>query len=473
MFERAIAAYRQTLALAPNFAAGYNNLAAAQKAVGDFAAAERSLAAALRLDPAYADGHYNLGLLRYDRRDLSGARESYLRSLELRPDNAAVHYNLGIVLVAEGDWNSARRHFTEALRLRPQYAQPHCHLGLMLLAHGEDDAALAHFDAALAIDPQCPEAHANRGAILLTRGDYQSGWPELAWSRRCASYAGPKLDVPAWDGAPLDGRSILVHGYHGLGDTLQFVRFLPELRSRGAGRVVLCVPEALHPLFRQSGLGELASPHEAPPRCDVSAAVFDLTWLLRPTERTIPAAPYLRVSPVHVAQWRRNLELAGFQVGIAWQGSVDYAWDHLRSIPLAVFAPLAAVHGVRLVSLQKGPGCEQLARLGGSFWVTDLGDAESRSLEDTAAIIANLDLVITCDTAIAHLAGATGAPVWTALSRGADWRWGRAVETTPWYPTMRLFRQQVLGRWGDVFESMAARLRELVAAKQARGTATP
>jgi tetratricopeptide (TPR) repeat protein len=445
--DRAMASYRRALALAPRMAAAYNNLATVEKAIGDFAGAERSLLEALRIDPAYADAHCNLGLLQYH----------------------PVDRRLGIVFSELRDWDAARHHFREALRLRPRYAQPHVQLGLLRWAHGEYDAALAHFDEALQIDPVSPEARANRGAILLARGDYAAGWPEHAWSRQSASYTTHTVDVPAWDGAPLAGRTILVHGYHGLGDTLQFVRFLPELRKLGAGRILLAVPNALHPLLAEAGLVELVSPQGPLPSCDVSVGLLYLPCLLKPTEETIPAAPYLRAgAPPLVAKWGKRLRsLGGFQVGIAWQGNRCHAWDHLRSIPLAQFAPLAAVGGVRLIALQEGFGREQLSRLAGSFPVADLGDGDHRSLMDTAAIIANLDLVITCDSAVAHLAGALGAPVWTALPRGADWRWQLDREDSPWYPTMRLFRQQAVGDWQEVFRRMAARLEQLAAQSRA------
>jgi hypothetical protein len=176
----------------------------------------------------------------------------------------------------------------------------------------------------------------------------------------------------------------------------------------------------------------------------------------------------LRASPPLVARWRDTLRaLTGFRVGIAWQGNPNHAWDPLRSIPLARLEPLAGVRGVRLISLQKGAGCQQLSDVAGRFTVTDLGDAERRTLMDTAAVIANLDLVITCDSVVAHLAGALGAPVWLALPRGADWRWLVEGEDSPWYPTMRLFRQQAVGDWEEVFRRMAAALEQLAASQAA------
>jgi tetratricopeptide (TPR) repeat protein len=493
---RALAGYRQAVALEPNFAAGYNNLALLQKEMGELDGAQRSLEEAVRVDPNYAEAHYNLGWVRQDRGDLSGAGESYRRSIELQPQNAAAHhslgwvrqdrgdlsgagesyrsaielepqnavahFNLGLVYQAQSDWERARRQFSEALRIRPQYAQPHCSLGVMHLAVGEDDQAFAHFERALEIDPQCPEAHYNRGVVLLSRGDYQAGWPEYAWRRRCSSHREPDFDRPAWDGSPLAGRTLLIRCNFGFGDTLQFARYVPEVRKRGAGRVLLAAQPALHPLLAESGLGPLVSPGARDLKYDCYISVMDLPCAFRSTDGTIPPGPYLRAAVPAVAKWAKTLAgLGGFQIGIAWQGDRNYVSDHLRSIPLAEFEPLARVPGVRLISLQKGDGVEQLPLVADRFDVTELPNTADRQFMDTAAIIANLDLVIAADTAVAHLAGAMGTPIWVALRLETEWRWPRGRDTTAWYPSMRLFRQTSGGDWASLFTQMAAKLHSM------------
>jgi Tfp pilus assembly protein PilF len=470
--ERAVAGYRQALALMPDFAACHNNLGTLLLERGDLAGAGRALAEAVRVDPVYAEGHYNLGSLKQDRGDLAGAVASYLRSIELRPDNAVAHYNLGMVHQAQGDWAAARQAFLEALRLRPDYAQPHCHLGIQLLAHGEDEQALAHFERALQIDPECPEAHFNRGVVLLGRGDYEAGWPEYEWNARCPSYARQEFDAPAWDGSPLAGRTILIHCDRGLGDTLQMARWLDEVGRRGAGRILFAAQEVLHPLLADAGLGELVSPSAQGLEFDVYVSVMNLPCVIRASDATIPPADYLRAQEPLVAQWRETLrDVDGFRVGIAWQGDRNYVWDHLRSIPLEQFEPLSRVRGVRLVALQKGDGREQLQNRRGRFEVIDLGADVDRqgAFVDTAAIIANLDLVITSDSAVAHLAGTLGAPVWVALPRGAEWRWQRGRDTSPWYPTMRLFRQVSAEDWAGILNQMAEELQSMTSARRANG----
>ncbi|REK05451.1 MAG: tetratricopeptide repeat protein [Planctomycetota bacterium] len=467
--EQALESYRQAITIAPHLAVAHNNLGTLLKSQGDLEGAERAFAEAVRLEPKYADAHYNLGNVQQARRHFAAARSSYQRSLELRPDNAAAHYNLGTVWQTEKNDEAARAEFLEALRIQPRYPEPLCNLGILHLARGEDEQALAHFEQALAIDPECPEAHFNRGAVHLAHGNYAAGWPEYAWHTRCPLYGDRQFDSVRWQGEPLEGRTLLVHCHHGMGDTLQFSRLVGEVRRRGAGRVLLAAQEKLHPLLSEAGLDcELVSPNDVERELsfDVYVSLMSLPGVLQLTDATIPGEPYLRAAEARVAEWREALSrFEGFRVGIAWQGNRHYAWDHLRSIPLAAFEPLAGVPGVQLMSLQFGFGREQLADV--AFPVTDLSQGIDRegAFVDTAAIIANLDLVISSDTALAHLAGALGARTWTALPCGAEWRWQRAGKTTPWYGSMQLFRQTSVGRWDDVFAEMARRLQEEVAAK--------
>jgi len=469
--QKALEGYRRAIAIAPDLAPAHNNLGTLYKTQGDLASAERSLAEAVRIDPRYAEAYYNLGSIRQDRNNLAGACESYRRSIELCPDNPQAHYNLGTVYQAERQWDQAERCFNEALRWRPGYAQPHCNLGILRLSVGDDAAALQHFDQALAIDPACPEAHYNRGVVLVGCGKFTEGWPEYAWNARCPLNGVPTFSRPAWDGAPLAGRTLLVHCHNGLGDTLHFVRYLPEIRRHGAGRILLAAQERLHPLLADAGLEcELVSPQTVDLDYDCYVSVIDLPMVFLTSDENLPPTrPYLKPRAALVDTWHTRLaNLQGFRVGINWQGNPAYPWDQLRSFPLSAMEPLARVPGVQLVALQQGLGREQIAALGGRFDVVDLSstvegndiDREGAFL-DTAAIVANLDLVITTDSSAAHLAGALGAPCWLALHRGADWRWRRELETTFWYPSLRLFRPGIEPGWQALFERMADELLRL------------
>ncbi len=286
------------------------------------------------------------------------------------------------------------------------------------------------------------------------------GWPAYEARWRCKQTTPvPAFTQPRWDGTPLDGRTILLYGEQGMGDTIQFIRYVPRVKEGGGRVLVQCQNALLHLLSRTPGIDGLVGWGAAPPAFDVWMPLMSLPALFGTTVETIPAElPYVSIEPALIAHWRRQLAaLPGFRVGIVWQGSPRHPWDRHRSAPLTAFAPLAEVPGVCLVSLQKGPGSNQLTDRPGGFPVVSLGDLQDTAgpFTDTAAIIANLDLVVTIDSAVAHLAGALGAPVWLALQRSSDWRWPLDRSDSPWYPTARLFRQTTLGDWAPVFRAMA------------------
>jgi len=280
----------------------------------------------------------------------------------------------------------------------------------------------------------------------------------------------PRASGPLWDGAPLAGRRLLLRAEQGLGDTIQFARYARA--AARSGPVALECPAALARLLSQSGLCEAVVARGEDVAFDVEAALMSAPFLLDPgLECAGGMVPYLSAEPDRVCRWARRLDAArGLKVGVCWQGNPAYRADRVRSIPLARFLPLAGIPGVTLVSLQKGPGADQLAGLPSDSGIMDFGaalDEGSDAFVDTAAVMANLDLVVTSDTAAAHLAGALGIETWLALAFAPDWRWGRAGETTPWYPAMRLFRQGAPGDWDGVFAKIA---RELAArAGKARG----
>jgi hypothetical protein len=364
------------------------------------------------------------------------AAESFRRALAIRPEYAPARNNLGNALNQQGRPSEAAECFRAAIRAQPDLVQAYNNLGNTLKALGRIDEAIAQYREALRLVPGHAAAAHNLARTLAS-----------------------------WNGTPLEGRTILVRCHYGLGDTLQFVRYLPEIYKRGAGRVLLAAREALHPLLAESGYGELVSPQAEGLAYDAEVSLMDLPCLIRPAGESMPAPPYLRAAMPLVEKWRAALEsLGGFRVGIAWQGDRRYAWDHLRSIPLSQFEPLAGVSGVRLVSLQKGDGAQQLLAPSRRFTVVDLGEELDRgaAFMDTAAIIANLHLVITSDTSIAHLAGGLAAPVWVGLPLDCDWRWRSEGAGSRWYPTMRLFRQSRRGDWPGVFARIKDALAELV-----------
>lgn len=393
------------------------------------------------------------------------------RAIALRPDEPAYHNMLGEAHRALGDWDQAHRAYRRALEVDPASAEAHSNIGLAWREAGQLDEAAAAYERAVELDPRFADARFGRALLWLLQGNYERGWPEYEWRFSRAVTPSPHMVRPRWDGSPVSDKTVLIHSEQGLGDAFQFVRYLPLVKQR-AGQVVFECEPLLRPIFRDAaGVDVLVAKGEPTPPFDLQAPLLGLPGLFGSTLDNLPAAvPYLAADPRIVAQWRERLKgERDFKVGIAWQGSKQYFRDAVRSIPLRQFAPLAAVPGVRLLSLQKGEGIEQHADA--RFSIVELGsrvDSAAGPFMDTAAIIQSLDLVVSSDTAVAHLAGALGAPVWLALSAAPDWRWLSHGQSCAWYPTMRIFRQRRLGDWEDVFRQMA----DALTVEQTRRTPT-
>jgi SAM-dependent methyltransferase len=329
------------------------------------------------------------------------------------------------------------------------------------------DAAVTALRRAVELAPDQAVARKNLGMTLMQLGEYREGWP-LYGSRWVADERSPRdYPKPLWQGEPLDGRTLLLYSEQGLGDAIQFARFVPVLAEAGT-RVVLEMHPQLITLMRSlKGAAEIFPLGGAPPTFDVFLPLMDVPAVTGMTTETIPCpTPYLAADPQRVETWRECLGEGGFKVGIVWQGNNDTFRKRARTAPLSAFAPLAEIEGVRLIGLQK-PGDGGADPTASNIKVETFGpdfDAGPDAFIDTAAVIANLDLIITIDTSVAHLAGAMGRPVWIALPRVPDWRFGIEGSDCPWYPTARLFRQRVAGDWSDVFAEIAEQLRALVAA---------
>jgi tetratricopeptide (TPR) repeat protein len=463
-FDEAIAAYRQALALRPDDPDTLNNLGTALWELGRLEEAEAHYHRALALRAGDAEIRNNLGNALREQGRLDEAAACYREALRIRGDSPEALSNLGVVLTSLGTLDEAEAALRRAIDLRPDWAVARDNLATVLLKKGNLEAALAGYEEALRRDPGYPEAHRNRAMVWLHRGDFARGWPEYEWRTRCRGRPAVNFPQPRWQGEDLASRTILLHAEQGLGDILQFVRYAPLVQSRG-GIVLLVCPQPLVALLAHSpGIDRVIAAGSPLPRFDVHAPLMSLPLILgTTTEAGIPAeVPYLFAGVEAVERGRHALKgLTGLRVGIAWQGNPRQRSDRQRSFPLAALAPLARVEGVHLISLQKGAGTEQRAALGGQFPVIVLDGWEQDpvcDLRETAAIIQNLDLVVTPCSALAHLAGGLGVRTWTALAWMADWRWLSDRDDSPWYPTMRLFRQRRPGDWGEVFERMARAL---------------
>jgi hypothetical protein len=419
----------------------------------------------VELGPTFAGGYNNLGAALIAQGQIVEATACFQRVRELNPASAEVHFNLAGALRKQGRLDEAAAAFRQALQLRPDYADAHDGLGNVLQDQGQLDDAVACYRRALDLEPNHPEAHFDHSLVRLLRGDFEQGWAEYQWRWQTKTFRGLPFRQPSWDGQPLEGRTILLHAEQGLGDTIQFIRYAPLVKQRGARVVVQCQRLLLRLLAGCQGIDELIGQGDPLPAFDLHAPLLNLPGIFRTALDNVPATtPYLFAPPPLAERWRQELgKCDGVKIGIGWQGRPTHLGDSLRSIPLARFEPLTQIPGVHLISLQKGAGVEQLQDLAGRLPITEVG-SRLEDFVDTAAVMSSLDLVIACDTSLVHLAGALGVPVWVALPLSPDWRWLLDRSDSPWYPTMRLFRQKRLGDWVGVFDEIKTALGEWIAA---------
>jgi tetratricopeptide (TPR) repeat protein len=462
-WAEAIASLEQAVRLKPDYAEAHYNLGLGSQAQGKHAEAAAQFQEAVRLKPHYADAHNNLGIMLQALGKLEEAAVCLRQALALRPDFAGALSNLGNVLRDQGHPDQAEVSLRQALHFQPAWAEVHSNLGNAILDQGRPEEAVACYQQALRLKPDLADAHFYLGTTYLLLGKFAQGWPEYEWRLQMVSEPSSLGPVPRWDGSSLEGKTIVLRAEQGAGDTFQFIRYAALVQERGARVVVLSYP-LLVPLLRTCpGIDHLLAFGEPLPSVDVSAHLLSLPLLMGTTLATVPAAvPYLSADPVLAARWREELgAVPEFKVGIVWKGSPRHPQDRQRSVSPTEFAPMAAVPGVSLVSLQVGKNSADEPALQ-DLGVIDLGSRfDANTFADAAAVVASLDLVVTVDTALAHLAGALGAPVWVALPFSPDWRWLLGREDSPWYPSMRLFRQPQPGQWSPVFERIAAELRRI------------
>jgi tetratricopeptide (TPR) repeat protein len=464
--EPAIHCFRQALALDPGSLEALLNLGVALKAQGQCEAAADCLQNAIQRAPTSAVAYNNLGMVRHEQGQFEVALQHYRQAIQLRPDYAKAHSNLGALLHAQGRLAEAVEHLQHALRLQPDFIEAHSNLGLVLQAQGYVEAAIASFERALQYKPDCVQAHWNRAVAWLLSENFQQGWREYEWRWRRPDSPPPAFPQPRWDGTLFPQQTLLVYAEQGLGDTLQFVRYLPQVAARGQHVVLACQPALVRLLHTCPGVQTLVVKDRlemADQSFDLHIPLLSLPGIFETTAATIPAeVPYLTAEPELVQQWHTRLGAEqAFRVGLVWAGNPSHKNDRNRSCTLATLAPLARLPHLTLFSLQTGPAAGQIDQLSPSMALHDVGRTLG-DFADTAAVIAHLDLVITVDTAVAHLAGAMGKPVWTLLPFAPDWRWGQHSAHTPWYPTMRLFRQPAPGAWEAVCQSVVEALTSLL-----------
>jgi tetratricopeptide (TPR) repeat protein len=458
----AVASFDQALALQPRDVAALVNRGNALQALRRFAEALGSFDRALAIAPRNVEARYNRGnaLLAMDRHE--EALASFDATIAYRPDHADALLNRGLALAALARHAEALESYRRLLVIDPRRVDAHYNCGNALRALERDADAIACYDAALALQPEHPDAHWNRAWALLALGDYERGWPEHEWRSKSPRWLAPppRSAAPRWLGeSDCRDRTLLVLSEQGTGDTVQYLRYVPLLAARGA-RVVLELPRSLERLCANYGkCATLAFDDEPLPPHDLYCPIASLPLAFRTTVETIPEQlPYLDADPALVAQWREALAPAdgGLRAGLVWAGNPKQGSEPRRGIGLEPCLPLFDVAGVRWHSLQVGERASDLARLAPGA-ALDLS-GRLTDFAQTAAAIANLDLVITTDTAVAHIAGAMGKPVWVLLMFAADWRWLRGRDDSPWYPSARLFRQQSPGDWRGVVTRVKSEL---------------
>jgi len=399
------------------------------------------------------------------------ALECCERAERLRPDDWGVHVRRGIALRKLGRMTDAEGSLTRAVQLNPTSPFLHYDLGNFHALQQRHELALASFARALQLKPDYSDARWNSALLELRRGKFAEGWPlyEERFARDARQGHRMRFEQPRWTGSEsLQGKGILIWGERGLGDTLQFCRYAPLVRDLGA-EVTLEIQPRLKALLRDQFPGvHVIGSGEPRPDFDYQCPLLSVPGALRTEVATIPATvPYLRADPAAVERWARKLPSgAALRVAIAWQGNPDAErnWASGRSWSLAALEPLSRQAGVCLISLQTGAGAEQLSSAGFADRIVSFGqelDTGPDAFMDTAAILTSLDLLISCDTSVAHLAGALGVPVWLGLHTSSEWRWLLDREDSPWYPSMRLFRQRTAGDWGAVVHDMCRALADL------------
>lgn len=434
----------------PDFPAAYRTRATAQLRQRDFEGAAESFARMSAIDPENTSyfNEWAVALLNLGR--YPEAEAMFARVLEINPGNADARCYMAQAIKRQGRFDEALAHLNDLLASVPAYVPALVHAGDALQALDDIDAAIARFREAIRIQPNHAEAHFNLGVSLLTLGRYDEGWAEYSWRFRMEAYAAfkPPADAPMWNGEPLDGKSILIFAEQGLGDTIQFARYAGLLKAQGATVHAQCAAGITELIGSIEGITDMYTFAQAAPEVDYQISMMELPRVFKTDAGSVPSpGGYLRSRRDNIRIDERPA------VGLVWQGNTEHTNDAYRSVPLALFERIATRDDIQCYSLQVGDAAGQIATLGWQEKIHDLSP-QLKSFSDTADAVSKLDLVISVDTSVAHLAGALGVPVWVLLAHLSDWRWGRSSNDSCWYSSMRLFRQNRLGEWQDVFNRL-------------------
>jgi len=443
-----------------------------QHQAGDLNAAEHAYRAVLDENAKDANAWVYLGILLFDRRHFAESVDAYQQAIELKPRNPIAWNNMGNSHRMLGRVDEAEQCFASSLKQKPGYLSALKNRGTLWVWSGEIERGLQWYQRGLEVDPNNAELHRNLGVIYLLLQDFDRGWPEYRWRWKMPDLQRPSIPAPIWQGESLQGKSIIIYPEQGLGDAIQFVRVATSLKERGATVVLRCHSRLLALFTSAPGIDQWNLEHATPPPVDFQASFIEVVdrlyqqtrTVVYGNERILGSEGYLTVSQALIDYWGKWIDqtcprdtATKQRVGINWQGNRGHHADVYRSAPLTVLRPLAEQDSLQLFSLQFGDGVDQLDECDFATSIQQLPehlDTDGGAFTDTAAILKHLDYVVTTDTAIAHLAGAVGTPVKLLLSKVPDWRWGMTGERTPWYPSLRLYRQQKIGQWEPVINQL-------------------
>lgn len=464
-FPAAADAWRRITLMQPENPDAINNLGNVLQEMGRYDEAIEAYQKALSLRPEYPEAHNNIGnaYLRSGRPEQ--AVECFRAAVAQRPDYAEAHRGLGNALKNSDRYEEAITAHQESIRLQPNNAEAHSDYGTALHASARFEEAAQQYERAIQLAPDFAAAHFNLGLSLLLRGRFEEGWAKHEWRSKVASHIAShiRFPMPAWNGETLDGKRLLIYAEQGFGDMIMAARYLPLAAARGGRIIFICPQEMVTLLGKMPGIDEVVIPQDEFPKveADVQRSLMSLPYVFGTTEKTIPAeVPYLHADPERAAQFHSRVltDDGKLKVGLVWSGRSFP--DPKRSMTLDVLAPLAQVRNVQLFSLQLGDAAQQIASAPPGLEISDI-TSDMKDFADTAALIEHLDLIVSIDTATAHLAGAMGKPTWVLLPWVPDWRWMLGREDSPWYPTMKLFRQPTFGNWETPVNRVVEELKKL------------
>lgn len=421
----------------------------------------------LRLDPRNADALFHLAAVLVEQRRIADAIAVYRALVAVRPDYPDAFLVFGNLLMHTDNPEAAETMYRFAVLCDPTSAAAANNLGASILSQRRPGDAAPVYRRGIRLAPDCAEYHKNLGTCQMMAGVADEGTREYEWRVEQPVWKWKRTfpGKPLWDGSPLQGKTILVHFEQGLGDSFQYIRYMPVLKAMGARVIFECQPILKRVLSGAPGVDALIGHGEPIPDFDCYVSLMSLMHRLGTTPDTVPGGvPYIHAEADLKARWRDRMNLSEFRVGINWHGN-----ETAKSIPLELFLPMSRIPGLRLYSLQKVKGLDQLERLRGQLpiidWTAEM-DTGPDAFIDTAAVMANMDLILTCDTSVVHLAGAMGCPIVMPLKWFADWRWLLDGEECPWYPTMRILRMARRNDWAELMERVTAYVQRLVDARR-------